>query len=268
MIKRIVAVFGCVLALLSLVVVPSFADDSFQSITPIEFNDFSGSLEAVAFPGSNSLPLITNTTVYRDYLYQGDYHNNNGVRVKYGDLYGNGSSVPYIQIYLVCNYQSVYVNSVSYNASDSASSANNNPINLLYVDRFVCYPAQASYGNTSHYVFNIVLGIYGDYNSGYQVGFEEGKVFGYNEGYQNGLMANPSYDEAYSAGYEAGIGEISSGEWGANLLGDTLSAPIKALNKFVIVTTPSGYDITLGLVVGCTIALTLFLAFLKLFAGG
>lgn len=268
MIKRILAVSACVLVLLSVIIVPSFADDSFQSITPIEFNDFSGSIEATAFPGANSLPLISNTTVYRDYLYQGDYHNNNGVRVKYGDLYGNGSSVPYIQIYLVCNYQSVYVNSVAYNASDSTSSANANPINLLYLDRFVCYPAQASYGNTGYYIFNIVLGIYGDYNSGYQAGFEDGKVSGYDEGYHAGLMTNPSYDEAYNAGYADGVGEISSGEWGANLLGDTLSAPIKALNEFVIVTTPSGFDITLGLVVGCTIALTLFLAFLKMFAGG
>lgn len=107
---------------------------------------------------------------------------------------------------------------------------------------------------------------YPSFIAGREVGNEAGYDEGYNVGYTEGAGATES--EAYDAGYNYAMQSISSGQFGQNLLGETLSAPIKALNQFTLVTTPSGFNITLGLVVGCAIALTLFIAFLKLFAGG
>lgn len=105
---------------------------------------------------------------------------------------------------------------------------------------------------------------------GYNKGVKDGEAFGYEQGrkdgYYEGILVD--YEQAYNEGYYNGQQDIDSGTWGENLLGHTLSAPIRALNQFTLVTTPSGFNITLGLVVGCAIALTLFIAFLKLFAGG
>lgn len=105
---------------------------------------------------------------------------------------------------------------------------------------------------------------YPSFIAGRQVGNEAG----YNVGYRAGLQVALDNNEAYQQGYNDASQDIDSGEWGVNLLGETLSAPIRALNQFILVTTPSGFNITLGLVVGCCIALVLFIAFLKMFAGG
>ena len=68
------------------------------------------------------------------------------------------------------------------------------------------------------------------------------------------------------------IESTDSANLGQNLIGDTLSAPMDGLNDFVLYDSdgPDGdaKPITLGLIVGGAIALTLFMAFLKLFAGG
>lgn len=104
------------------------------------------------------------------------------------------------------------------------------------------------------------------YDKGYQSGESDGYFRGKQDGYNEGILVDN--EQAYNEGYYNGQQDIDSGTWGENLLGHTLSAPIRALNQFTLVTTPSGFNITLGLVVGCAIALTLFIAFLKLFAGG
>lgn len=92
--------------------------------------------------------------------------------------------------------------------------------------------------------------------------FDDGYSSGYDAGYSAGV------DAGYSSGYDDGRTATDSENLGANLLGDTLSAPMKALNQFTLYESSSGFTVTLGLVVGGAISLTLFIAFLKIFAGG
>ena len=73
--------------------------------------------------------------------------------------------------------------------------------------------------------------------------------------------------DIYNSGVSAGLSSNASANLGENLLGSTLNAPIDALNGFVLTSTPFG-DITLGSVVGSLIALSIFITFLKFFAGG
>lgn len=73
--------------------------------------------------------------------------------------------------------------------------------------------------------------------------------------------------DIYNSGVSAGLSSNASANFGENLIGSTLNAPIEALNGFVLTSTPYG-DITLGAVVGSLIALSIFIAFLKFFAGG
>ena len=77
-------------------------------------------------------------------------------------------------------------------------------------------------------------------------GFEKGKK----EGYQNGL----------SMGESSAVGQ--------NLLGDILSAPIRALDNLVIIDTPSGFSISVWNIFSALIGVALFIWFLKMFAGG
>lgn len=92
------------------------------------------------------------------------------------------------------------------------------------------------------------------YAEGYNYGYELGLTQGYNQGYDDG------FDDGNSAGESASFGK--------NLLGETLNVPINALNGFVLFTAPNGHDVTLGGVVGAVIGLSLFIMFLKIFAGG
>lgn len=92
------------------------------------------------------------------------------------------------------------------------------------------------------------------YAEGYKYGYELGLNQGYNQGYDDG------FDDGNTAG--------TSASFGKNLLGDTLAVPINALNGFVLFTAPNGTNVTLGGVVGAVIGLSLFIMFLKIFAGG
>lgn len=103
------------------------------------------------------------------------------------------------------------------------------------------------------------------YTFGYNVGYEEAYNFAYNEGLREGAQAG------YTSGFEAGQNASASESLGQNLLGSTLAAPMNALNGFVLfefegINGPQ--DITLGEVVGGCVALVVFIAFLKIFAGG
>lgn len=95
---------------------------------------------------------------------------------------------------------------------------------------------------------------------------------GYLAGYQAGITSTEKRDEYFQEGYDEGFADglnsTSSSSLGQNLIGDTLSAPIRALNSFTLFTSPSGVDVSLGMVFGSLIALVLFIAFLKMFAGG
>lgn len=235
---------------------PDVQDFSYQSIAPIYFSEFSGDITAVAFPGAHTLILNYNGTTNRNYLDHSDY-------TEYPDIIKTSIiddvEVPYIQIYLKCNYPSVYVNSVMYSGSFSSSTITST---LSGVTSFDVYPVEHSYspGVTYYYTWNILLGDYFNENDVFQAGF--------NEGVNSQIAKDKYFNEGYDLGLSDGLNSSASSSLGSNLLGETLSAPMTALNSFVLYTTPSGVPISLGLVLGSVIALTFFIAFLKLFAGG
>jgi hypothetical protein len=81
---------------------------------------------------------------------------------------------------------------------------------------------------------------------------------GYNQGYEVGKI------EGYNLGYNTGV---SSG-FGNNLIGETLAAPVRALDSFVLYETSSGFSITLWGVFSTVLAVALTIWFIKMFAGG
>lgn len=74
--------------------------------------------------------------------------------------------------------------------------------------------------------------------------------------------------DGFKQGYDEAVAEIDSGEYGENLLGNMFSAPVKALDEVVIAALPDGTKITIMGALSAGVALSLFLAFLKKFAGG
>lgn len=236
--------------------VPSIDDSIYQSIAPISFSDFSGTATAVAFPGPHSISLKVNADNGRTYLGNSDYH-------EYSDIIKtmviNDESVPYVQIYFKCNYPSVSRNGVYYSGSLSSNTITDT---LSGVTSFEVYPVEHSYDPDTlyYYTWNILLGDFFTYDSVYNQGFVAGV--------ESSEARDKYYSEGYDVGLQDGLQSSASSSLGSNLLGDTLSAPMRALNSFVLYTTPSGVSISLGLVLGSAISLTLFIAFLKLFAGG
>ena len=101
-------------------------------------------------------------------------------------------------------------------------------------------------------------------DSSYQSGYLAGLEVGLNSSDKR----DQYYQEGYDEGFEDGLNSTSSSAFGQNLIGDTLSAPIRALNSFVLFTSPSGVNVSFGMIFGSLIALILFIAFLKMFAGG
>ena len=79
-----------------------------------------------------------------------------------------------------------------------------------------------------------------------------------------GDIYQQSYSQGYSAGYNTGYEEGFS----QDILGNTLSAPFRSLNSVVLWVSPSGFTITLFGVFGAVVSLLIFIAFLKMFAGG
>lgn len=86
----------------------------------------------------------------------------------------------------------------------------------------------------------------------------------YKNGYQQGTLNSDNYKK----GYNDAARSMSDGTFGENFLGNLFSAPVRALNSFTLITTPGGVEITLGGILAACIALTVFIAFLKLYAGG
>ena len=78
---------------------------------------------------------------------------------------------------------------------------------------------------------------------------------------------NEGYNDGYQNGYSDANNSSASDAFIQDILGDTLNAPMDALNDFVIGVAPNGRQLTLGLVIGGVISLMLLLAFLKLFGG-
>lgn len=86
----------------------------------------------------------------------------------------------------------------------------------------------------------------------------------YKNGYEQGQLASDNYKK----GFNDATRTMSDQTFGENFLGNLFSAPLRALNSFTLITTPNGVDITLGGILAACIALTVFIAFLKLYAGG
>ena len=247
--------------LLSHNVTSSFSSD-YQSIAPIYVNNFSGDSDLVAFPSAHSLPLSHNGETLRNYLDSSDYTLYDDL-IKYKDV--NGLLVPYITLHLDCNYSSVYLNNVAYSGSFSSDALT---ASLSGVTSCEFYPVENSFvsGTTYFYNFDIVLGNFVDSTQIYAEGYASGFVNGFYEGFEQGEIAFS--DSAYNQGFADGVNSSDSENLGQNLLGDTLSAPIDALNEFTLYESSSGLKVTLGLVLGGVICLSIFIAFLKIFAGG
>lgn len=73
--------------------------------------------------------------------------------------------------------------------------------------------------------------------------------------------------DAYQAGYLAGVESNTSSEFVKDILGETLSAPVRGLDSIILYQSGT-VTITLWNVLGSAIVLLLFVAFLKMFAGG
>lgn len=101
------------------------------------------------------------------------------------------------------------------------------------------------------------------YHDGYYYGWSDGFIYGYD-------YADNTDD--YDRGYQDALDDIDSGEFGKNLIGATLNAPLEALADFNIVswTTANGRTINISImtVLSGIIGLCLFVWFLKMFAGG
>ena len=127
------------------------------------------------------------------------------------------------------------------------------------------YHFSANYtDNTSiKYYYNFVIPAISssDYNDYFVSGFLAGvnSQQAYDKYYFSG------YDYGYSVGLEHGLTSSGSGSFGQNLLGDTLSAPMKALNNFTLFVAPNGSSVTLGGIIGAVIGLSLLLVFLSFF---
>ena len=136
----------------------------------------------------------------------------------------------------------------------------------VYEDTVVSYNFfiwfNAQYSVDSDYDDGFLAG----WDDGYSVGYIEGKFAGEKSGYDSGYVSG--YNTGYTDGIEIGRQATDSANFGQNLIGDTLNAPIRALNSFTLFTAPNGTTVTLGMVVGAMIALTLFIVFIRMFAGG
>lgn len=176
------------------------------------------------------------------------------------DQYGQYGEPLYITLSLVCQYSSIYLNDVLYSISIG---------NVLSIELDTTPTALYFGADSSSYIDNVFERC--TYNI--QIYLGTGENVAYDEGYQQGYVdgAEANYEEVYQLGYDAGVNATDSSKFGHNLLGETLGAPIKALNNFTLyeyTMLNNTYQITLGHVVGGVIALTLFIAFLKVFAGG
>lgn len=262
---KIGSFIAVVIVLLTMTLIPTFAA-TYNPIVPIQFNNYGTYLTAVAFPGAHALELYTNGATVRDYLDNTDYNNSEGTRIKYGDLLNNGLSTPYIQVYMATNYASIYFNGSLYNGSTTNTETGFAEA-LIGVTSITSYPVANSFNadTTYHYTFNIVLGNFVDYDVAYQDGYNAG----FNVGYEEGAVVGT--ESGFLQGLEKGREQSESGNFGLNLIGATLAAPMNALNQFVLFSyngVNGRTEITLGAVVGGAIALVLFIAFLKIFAGG
>lgn len=149
---------------------------------------------------------------------------------------------------------------------------------LLYVrdictfDDVVYSPRDFYYGVQSSYQLGYDDGNRFGYQLGYDDGYAEGDSDGYERGYDAGYLEGQQSDGAYQNGYNAALNDIDSGDFGRNLLGGGFIAPFDAVMSIKLVswTLESGtqISITIGTIFSAIVGVSLFIWFLKLFAGG
>lgn len=88
--------------------------------------------------------------------------------------------------------------------------------------------------------------------------------------YSSGLGV--SYNTGYADGYDDAVADIDSGDFGRNLLGNTFSVPFEGLKQLTLIKweTAEGNIISINLmtVFSAMVGVTLFVWFLRIFAGG
>lgn len=82
------------------------------------------------------------------------------------------------------------------------------------------------------------------------------------------LVYSSGYDAGYPIGYKLGYDVASASVLGKNLLGDTLLAPVRALDSIVLYTSSNGFRVTLWGVFGTVVGVSLFIWFMKMFLKG
>lgn len=129
-------------------------------------------------------------------------------------------------------------------------------------------PANFYYGINSAYG----LGYADGERYGYANGFEDGKVEGYELGLEHGRQQAVESQEAYDKGFADALNQVSAGEFGRNFLAGVFTAPLDALQEFNLVEweTQDGRTISINLItiLSGVVGLSLFIWFLKMFAGG
>lgn len=100
--------------------------------------------------------------------------------------------------------------------------------------------------------------------------FYNGYSLSYNLGYYD--AERYAYSAGYDDGYYDGINMNDSANLGKNLLGETFTAPLKALEEFNLVSwrTANGtlVEISIMSILSAIVAVGLFFLFIKMFAGG
>lgn len=149
---------------------------------------------------------------------------------------------------------------------------------LLYVrdictfDDVVYSPRDFYYGVESSYQLGYDDGNRYGYQLGYDDGYAKGETDGYNRGYDVGFGDGQQSEGLYQDGYNDALNEVDSGDFGRNFLSGVFTAPLNALNNFKIIQweTQNGdiYSVSLMTILSAIIGLSLFIWFLKMFAGG
>lgn len=152
-----------------------------------------------------------------------------------------------------------------------AVSNDDNGLAIPFLSELFYSVAPYYYSQKVYSPYDFYQGFKKSYNLGYadaeryayQYGFTDGYDEGYNMGYEEGIRIGGSYE----LGYNDAVKDIDSGEFGQNLLGEAFSAPINALSRFTLVRLPNGLAITAANLISAVIALTLVMAFFRIYGG-
>lgn len=195
----------------------------------------------------------------------------------------NGNSTPDGLNYQLTNF---VANGITYTPGqlakvESSFTLRNDttPYLLSFVTALLYNRDIANYSDVVYSPSNFYFGLDSAYDLGYDDGERYGYAAGYNDGHADGYseglqagMGSGNFEVAFQQGYDKAISEIGSGDFGRNLLGGAFSAPIDALREFTLIewTTDSGVEVSIDLltVFSAFVGVSLFVWFLKLFAGG